>query len=198
MKRDPITRTCRTNFRAWHHEGQRLHQSVKYIVLHSTEGETAAGAAEWFQSKDCGGSSNIVVDDNQCYRVLTDLVIPWGAPPLNTHGFHIEQAGYARWSRKEWLKHEATIERAAYKAAIRCRDFKIPARFLNAHDLEDDFGTDLNGRLPQTIGPMTGGITTHHVIDEVYGLSDHTDPGDGYPIDVFMAHLHNYLSSGHV
>lgn len=195
---DAITRTCRTNYRAYHHEGQRQAQSIRYIVLHSTEGSTAEAAAQWFEQPGSGGSANLVVDETTCYRTLPDIVIPWGAPPLNTHGIHIEQAGFAKWTRAEWLKHETTIERAAYKAAIRIKDYNIPAMWLDEKALEKDFGTELENRIPKYPGLLKGGITTHAIIDRVYGQSDHTDPGDGYPHDVFMAHLKNYLAAGHV
>mgnify|MGYP003336195396 CR=1 FL=1 len=196
--KDKITRTCRTNYRAYHHEGQRQSQSIRYIVLHSTEGRSAESAASWFQNPSSSGSANLVVDNDRCYRTLGDHVIPWGAPPLNTHGIHIEQAGYAKWNRLQWLKNRNTIKRAAYKAAIRCKDYHIPARFLNKADLIEDFGSDLVARIPNLPGPLKGGITTHAVVTAAYGDSDHTDPGDGYPIDLFMTYLRKYLGSDHV
>lgn len=197
---DPLTRECRTNFPALHHGGERLPSSVRYIVLHSTEGDTAEGAAEWFMQPASGGSANLVVDDTTCYRTLGDNVIPWGAPPLNTKGYHIEQAGFANWTRAQWMKHEKTIERAAYKASLRCKWYRIPAVLLDAAALERDFGVipegDAGG-VPPLPGPLHGGIVTHRIIDSVYHESDHTDPGAHYPLDVFMHHLAHYLDPKH-
>lgn len=190
----PYQHTCLSTYPAYHHEGARGQASIRYIVLHSTEGPTAQGAAEYFVSPDSGGSANLCLDDNQCYRSLGDFVIPWGAPPLDTNGFHIEQAGYAAWTRAEWLAHERTIERAAYKAALRCRWYKIPPRLLDQAGLLADFGTELDGGIPRRPGPLEGGVVTHATISAVYHESTHTDPGPGYPIDVFMAHLHAYLA----
>jgi hypothetical protein len=153
-------------------------------VLHDTEGPTAKGAAAYFTTQASGGSSNLVVDDTECYRVLDDLVIPWGAPPLNTAGFHIEQAGYAAWTRGEWLRHRVTIERAAYKASLRCQWYKIPPRHLDVAELRADF----NLHAPR------GGVVTHATISAAFHDSTHTDPGPGYPMDVFMQLLAAHLT----
>jgi N-acetylmuramoyl-L-alanine amidase len=179
-----VTADCLTRYRAVHNSGPRGPNLVRYIVLHDTEGATAAGAARYFTTPASGGSANLVVDDLLCFRTLDDLVIPWGAPPLNTNGFHIEQAGFAAWTRAEWLEHKPTIQRAAYKAALRCQRFKIPARVLNVAQLRADFAKH----------EPAGGIVTHLTVSAAFGESDHTDPGHGYPMDVFLAELEGYLT----
>ena len=189
---DPITRECRTDYPAFHHEGERRAASIRYIVLHSTEGPTAEGAARYFMEPGSGGSANLVVDDFRCYRCLPDTVIPWGAPPLNTHGFHIEQAGYAAWTRARWLMHRNLIRRAAYKASLRVRQHKIPLRVLTASELIKDYGQTFDGNFQP--GPLHGGIVTHRVIDQAFHESDHTDPGPNYPLDVFMGYLTKYAA----
>lgn len=193
---DVLARECRTNYPAYFHGGPRSHQALRYIVLHSTE--TAAGSAEavarYFMQPSASGSANLVVDDTRCYRTLADLVTPYAAPPLNTHGFHIEQCGYASWSRARWLLHCGTIRRAAYKAALRCKWYKIPVRLLLAPAaLQADFGAMIEGGVPGVPGPMRGGITTHAVVSQTYHQSTHTDPGDGYPIDLFLHYLDAFM-----
>jgi hypothetical protein len=179
-----VQTACRTTYRAVHSSGPRSARQVRYIVLHSTEGDTARGAAEYFTTQASGGSANLVVDDHECYRTLADLVIPWGAPPLNTSGFHIEQAGFAAWIRTEWLAHEPTIERAAYKAALRCERFSIPARVLNVAQLRADFA----------MHEPRGGVVTHATVSAAFGQSDHTDPGPNYPLGLFLTRLQFYLT----
>src|SRR4051794_36487021 len=97
----PIKAECsRLFFPAYHNSGKRDRMAVKWIVLHDEEAPTARSAAEYFKSKDSGGSAHICVDDLNCYRCLANDTIPWGAASAfgaNTHGFHIEMAGYARW-----------------------------------------------------------------------------------------------------
>jgi hypothetical protein len=191
----PFAHACRLDYPAFHHSGNRMQASIRYIVLHATEGATAQGAASWFVNPASGGSANLVVDDDICFRCLNDFVIPWGAPPLNTNGIHIEQAGFSAWTRTEWLQHEHTIQRAAYKAARRCRAYKIPPRLLAtpAELIKDFGGGPIEGGVPVHHGPLEGGVVTHAVISAAYHETDHTDPGDGYPLDVFMKHLARYL-----
>lgn len=187
---DDLARECRSNFPAYHHSGDRKPTTIRYIVLHSTEGGTAESIARYFMTPASGGSSNIVVDDFRCYRPLLDHVIPWGAPPLNTHGFHIELCGYAAWGRARWLLHRPMIRRAAYKAAVRCKWYKIPLRVLTVDQLRKDFGVTF-----QTVfqpGPLYGGIVTHATISDAFEQTNHSDPGAGFPIDVFMGYLRDF------
>jgi hypothetical protein len=177
LQTDPIQRQCRTNYHARRSSGQRVLTQIWWIVLHDTEGNTAQAAASWFQNPDCQGSSNIVVDNRQCFRVLDDEEIPWGAPGANYHGWHVEQAGFARWSRIIWKKgSRKLIQRAAYKSALRCHKYKIPVRFCNAAMLQKGMK----------------GITTHAECTKAFG-GDHTDPGGGYPIKLFMWYCKRYL-----
>lgn len=179
-----VSTACLTKYKAVHSSGARTSALVRYIVLHSTEGDTAQGAAEWFTNEASGGSANLVVDDKVCYRTLDDLRIPWAAPPLNTAGFHIEQAGYAKWTRAQWMAHAVTIDRAAYKASLRCQRFKIPPVLLDVARLKADFAKHT----------PTGGVVTHATISAAFHDSTHTDPGAGYPMDQFLRRLSFYLT----
>jgi len=165
-----LTKPCDTTYTAEHHSGRRPLSAVKWIVMHSTEGDTALGAARWFANPASGGSAHLCIDDQHCFRTLGDAFIPWGAPGANTQGFHIEQAGYAKWTSLVWSsKHRDTLERAAYKAALHCRKFGIPPVFVGSSDLKA-------GR---------PGITTHMECTKAFGGS-HTDPGAGWPRLWFM------------
>lgn len=153
----------------------------KYVVIHSTESPNQTGSAkavaEFFArggNPNDPASTTITVDDTSCYRSLTDEVIPWAAPPFNSRGLHIEQCGYAAWTRAEWWKHKATIDKAAQAAAYWAIAYKIPIRFLS----------------PAACKRYASGITCHRNISEAFGLSSHTDPGPldnkHYPYDYFM------------
>lgn len=192
---DPILHDCRSDYPARHHGGERFPSSIRYIVLHSTEGGTAESVARYFYEENAPlASANLVVDDLACYRCLGDNVIPWAAPPLNTRGFHIEQAGFADWGRSQWLQHRKTIQRAAYKAALRCRWYSIPPDVLDIPMLIHDFGRgQLEGGVPARPGPLLGGIITHASISAAFHQSNHYDPGAGYPMDVFLNYLHGFL-----
>jgi hypothetical protein len=174
---DTIKADCHTTYRAFHDSGPRDTAVIIWVVMHSTEGGTAESVARYFTSRLAGGSTQLVVDDDACYRCLPNDVIPWGAPGANTKGFHIEQCGYAHWTAAEWAAHDRTLDRAAYKAAFHCHKFGIPPVFVGH--------AGLLARHP--------GITTHAECTKAFG-GDHTDPGLGWPRAVFMAKVQGFYA----
>lgn len=178
---DRIDAPCRTPYKAFHHGGTRSLNDVRLIVMHSTEGGTAESIAHYFSQSNAGGSAHLVVDDNACYRCLPNNIVPWGAPGANTQGFHIEQCGYAAWTKDEWEKHDKTIERAAFKAAYHCKLFGIPARFVDAAGLKAG----------------KRGITTHAEVSKAWpnDAGNHHDPGTGWPRDEFIQRVKDYLAA---
>jgi hypothetical protein len=167
---------ARDYYPAFRRSGRRPLSAIKWIVLHSTEGGTAASVARYFQSPGSGGSTHLVVDEIECQRCLPNSAVPWGAKGANYAGFHIEQCGYARWSTAVWRRHRRTLHRAAYKTALHCDRFEIPVRFVEAPDL-------VAGRR---------GITTHVECSYAFGGS-HWDPGPGWPRSLFMTLVRRYL-----
>ena len=173
---------CETTFRACHDSGPRK-LAPKYIVIHSTESPnhkgTARNVAFYFSkpiSADLPASAHRVVDDYECYKTLPDNVIPWAAPPFNSRGLHIEQCGYAKWSRNEWFKHGETISHAARLAAQWAIAYDIPVTWLTVAGCK----------------AHRAGITSHRNVSLAFGKSTHSDPGDPtgnkhYPYDFFMA-----------
>jgi hypothetical protein len=175
---DPIKASCRKDFYpAAHSSGSRPLSSIIWIVMHSAEALSAEGVARFFQSQSSRGSAHITVDEDSCQRSLPNSAIPWGAPGANAQGFHIEQCGYARWTRAEWMEHEKTLRRAAHKTALHCKKFGIPVRFVTSAALKRN--------LP--------GITTHVEVSRAFGGSSHWDPGKGWPRESFMAYVREYL-----
>jgi hypothetical protein len=186
----PITADCsRVFYPAFHSSGKRKLSEVKWVILHDEEAPTARSAAEYFQKKTSGGSAHLCVDDKECYRCLSNQTIPWGASSsfgANTHGFHIEQAGYAKWTGTVWrLKHLRTLNRAAYKTAFHCKKFGIPVAFVTADHL-----------------PYKWGITTHAEVSKASRRQDpahakdytHTDPGLFWPRRFFMSRVRSYYA----
>lgn len=161
---------CDPRYRAAHDSGPRRASDIRLVVLHSTEGGTARSVAQYFAST-AQASTQLVVDDGACYRCVPDLVIPWGAPGVNTTGLHIEHCGYARWTRAEWLEHRPMLVRSARRVARWCYRFDIPRRYVG----------------PVGIRLRRKGITTHRDASRAFGTSGgHTDPGDGFPRDVYL------------
>lgn len=172
----PIDSPCsREFFPAYHTSGKRPLENIWWIVWHDEEASTARSAATYFQSKASGGSAHLCVDDSECYRCLPNEAIPWGAPGANENGFHIEQAGFAKWSAVIWKSHVNTLRRCAWKTAVHCKQFGIPTVFLRADDLKAN----------------KKGITTHREVSKAFG-GTHTDPGPLYPIAMVMWFVRRY------
>jgi hypothetical protein len=184
-----VAAACDRRFHpAAHSSGTRAARDIFWIVLHDEEAPDAAGAAAWFQNPSSGGSAHLCVDDTTCFRCLDNDVIPWGAASAfgaNTHGIHIEQAGFARWSLVLWRRHVDTINRAAYKTAVHCKAFGVPLRFVAAANL-----------------PALHGITTHREVSAASRRLDpehawtysHSDPGPLWPRRVFMARVREHFA----
>jgi N-acetylmuramoyl-L-alanine amidase len=165
-----VSANCDTHYHAAHTSGRRTANDIHHICMHCTQGMTAVSAASWFQDGRSQGSAQLCIDAGACYRTMSDLEIPWAAPGLNTTGLHIELAGYAEWSRAVWLAHHGTLYRGAYKAWYHAHKYGIPLQWLTDAQLER-----------RTVK----GFTTHAQVTRVFG-GTHTDPGHGFPADVFM------------
>ena len=173
---------CDTTYAALSSSGARSADAITTIVVHSTEGDTAESAAAGFanaaQQHDHPGSAQLIVDDTICYRTLDDLTVACGAPGVNRRALHIENSGWASWDRRTWIyDHSDTIERCAYHIAQWCGTYNIPAVELNCADLARG----------------NRGIVRHSTVSDTYRLSDHTDPGDGYPMDELLSRVLQYL-----
>jgi hypothetical protein len=165
-----IKSDCITTYKAVRKSGTRPESSIRWIVLHSTEGGTAKSTAQWFANPNARGSAHLSVDDIDCYRSLLNTDIPWAAPGANTKGFHIEQVGFAKWSLVIWKSHYKTLERAAYNTAFHCHKFGIPVVWVDADGLKRGWK----------------GITSHAECTKAFG-GDHTDPGPFWPRYLFMS-----------
>lgn len=139
------------------------------MVIHDTEGGTAESVARFFATT-AQASTQLVVDDSACYRCVPDLVIPWGAPGVNTSGLHIEHCGFAHWERREWLTHLPMLKRSAGHAAHWARTYGIPLRWVG----------------PLGLKLRRSGFTTHADASKAFTPGGHTDPGVGFPKDTYL------------
>lgn len=166
---------------AAHHSGKRDPSKIRWVVLHSTEGnEKAAGAVAWFQNEECQGSAHLVVGTDGAFRCLPDDVEPWAAPGANAEGLHIEIAGHASFHPGEWMKHSKTLDDAAALVAEWCNHYDLPPEFLAADALHDE---------------ASRGITTHAEVTHAFKKGDHWDPGQGFPMDYFLGKVKEFLAA---
>ena len=157
--------------RAVHSSGTRDPSQIRLVVMHDTEGGSARSVAAYFASPGARASTHWVVDQERAVRCLPDDVVPWGAPGANYDGIHIEQCGYAKWTRATWFKNQDTLKRSAWVAAKTCFKYGIPVRWLTDRELADR---------------VSEGITTHAQVSRVFRGSDHTDPGPNFPRGYFL------------
>jgi N-acetylmuramoyl-L-alanine amidase len=171
----PISRSCSRRYTAAHNSGRRRLSAIRLLVVHCTQGSTARGAAAWFANPRSQGSAHLCVDGAECYRTLAPSVIPWAAAGCNGSGWHLELAGFAEWSRAQWLAHRSTLNRGAFKIAWHADAFGIPLRLLT----------------PAQVRAGAQGLITHKIASSVYGGS-HWDPGPNFPMDVFLKAARHY------
>lgn len=165
--RGPIERGPRIAYNG----GARHPSSIRLIVIHDAEGANAKGVASYGASGQRNASWHMTVDDNHLIQQLEDDVIAWAAPGANRDGLQLELCGYARWSKLDWYRHQATLKRAAWQVARWCVKYKIPVRWLSTKQLRDE---------------VSEGITTHVDVNRAFRGSDHTDPGKGFPRAYFL------------
>jgi N-acetylmuramoyl-L-alanine amidase len=184
-----VTAPCsREFFPAVHDSGTVSLTDKFWIVQHDEEASTARSAAEWFRNPRSGGSTQLTVDDAECYRCLPNEAVPWGAASAfgaNEHGIHIEWAGFAAWKAWQWAKHLRTLNRAAYKTAVALKATGNPVYFVSAFEL-----------------PHKRGVTTHREISKASRRLDpahawqysHSDLGPFWPRRLFMRRVAFYRS----
>lgn len=169
MKGMPITRASRKYFGVKCSGGNQKGK-IKAVLLHSTESSTAAGAAAYLHTRT-DGSVHLVVDNISAYRLANDSTITCGCFGYNTGVVHIEQAGFAGWSIKQWRRNNDTVIRAAFHAAKELRKHNIRPRRMKS---QADFNRGGYG---------------FHIDAAKYTASTHTDPGPHYPYLRFAVYL---------
>lgn len=137
------------------------------VVVHCTEGATAEGAARWFQNPRAQGSAHVCVDDEVVFRCIADSNTAFHAIGVNEIGLGLEIAGFARWSRDEWLAHSPRVLEAARIHAGWNRLYGIPL-----------------------VESFTRGYHSHAGLPR----NDHTDPGAGFPWDVYLQAVRDFMA----
>lgn len=106
----------------------------------------------------------------------------WHASEANVLSEGFEQAGYARYTRAEWLTPDGLIqlESLAFYMAQRAVANGIPARWLT--DAEVTAATNGDRSIK--------GLCFHRQIDP----ETRTDPGNGYPADLLLERIRYYMT----
>lgn len=151
-------------------------RSIRWCVLHSAESQELAGAAVniagWFAKEDTQASAHYVVDSSQIIACVREKDIAWAAPGANQNGVHVELAGKAAQTSDQWFDDYSTrvLDLASGLVADICRRNRIPLNIVGP--------AGLLMNLP--------GITTHMAVSQAFKKSDHSDPGEGFPLNAFI------------
>lgn len=176
---DPIGKENLQFYPAAHTSGGRSTSAIKWVIIHSTEGSTASGAAGWFRNPQSSASTQLVVDNDFCFRCVRDDVIPWAAPGANTKGLHIEHAGFAKWNWAQWMLRRKMLQRSAYHIAKWCFKYNIPVVWLSPADL----------------AAGKRGISSHANCSKGLGGGDHWDPGSSFPVKYLLSQVQKNLDA---
>lgn len=155
---------------------RRPGRPIDVVVIHTMEIAERDGAAaicaRWFASKASQVSAHYCVDADETIQSVRERDIAWHARGGNTNSIGVELAGFARQTEAEWgdAYSRAVLDRAAALVADVCRRRRIPVRWLDSAGLVAD----------------RRGLTGHADVSEAFGLSDHWDPGRGFPVEAFL------------
>ena len=161
---------------------------TQLLVLHSGECPLRGGYAQsltnWANTTAVEASWHWFVDPIALVSMVDPLYAAWHASEANPMSEGFEQAGYARFSRAEWLTAEGLkqIENLAWLMAQRAKLNGIPMKWLTT----DQVTAITNGR-----DRTTKGFCLHRQIDP----ETRTDPGDNYPFDVLTARINAHMGS---
>jgi len=164
--------------------GQGGNGGVTRIVVHDEESPDTESSARDVANYFASGphySANYTVDDHEIVQCVHLGDTAYHAPP-NGGSVGIEHAGFSSEARGDWLNDYNTRmlrDVSAPLMAALLKNFGLPNRFLSPSDL-------LNGG---------HGWTTHNNVSLAWHQSDHTDPGPGFPIDVYTGWINDALGA---
>jgi N-acetylmuramoyl-L-alanine amidase-like protein/putative peptidoglycan binding protein len=153
--------------------------AIDIIVLHSAEiGEFHSSAEALGHAFRLGmpkpASCHYGVDDDSIQQYVKDKDIAFHAPGVNTRSLGIEQAGYAKQTRDEWLDPygQRMLRLVAKLVAAKCRQYSVPLVWLK----------------PEEIVAGARGICEHIDVTHAYPGkgSGHWDCGPNYPMGLVL------------
>lgn len=152
---------------------------VIWLAVHTTEGmmrvQTLRDWTAW------PGSSHAASDETGALWGPAQGFVPydraaWTLRNGNRISENIEQCGWARWTRAEWLARPKLLDATARWLAERSAARGIPLRRLTH--------AEIRARVPGVLG--------HGDYSTATGDGTHWDPGPGYPWDVVLAKANAY------
>jgi N-acetyl-anhydromuramyl-L-alanine amidase AmpD/LysM repeat protein len=145
---------------------------IRLVVIHDMESpeklDTAEAVAAYFARTDREASAHYNVDADSIVQSVRDGDTAFAAKGANSDGLHVEHAGYAAQTRRDWTDPYSArmLARSANLVARLCPRYRIPVQRLTPDQVR------LGGR----------GLCGHADVTKAYPPgSGHTDPGPGFP-----------------
>jgi N-acetyl-anhydromuramyl-L-alanine amidase AmpD len=154
------------------------------VVIHATISLNRPGVADvlaipnYWRLQGKGYNAHCVTDgEGHTAKCALDSQICWAVAGSNTGRLHIELVGSDTDSRATWLSdgRRQGVKEAAKWTAYWGHRWKIPMRRSVKH-----------------------GVAGHVDYSNAYHVSDHTDPGPGFPWDQFLRWCAWYYENGWV
>ena len=161
---------------------------TQLLVFHSGETPLLGGYAQsitnWGNTSDVEASWHWFVDPIAIVSMVNPVNTAWHASEANPMSEGFEQAGYARFSRAEWLTAlgKQSIDNLAWLTVQRMRANGIPHRWLTTDEVE---------AVTKRGNRSIKGLCTHRQIDP----ETRTDPGDNYPFDYLDERIRFHMGS---
>ena len=151
---------------------------LRLIVMHTMESpearDTAESVANWFAGPTSPvASAHACIDNDSVVLCLPPTATAFAAPGCNADGYQIELAGRAGQGAAGWADaySQAELQLAAAHARSIAQANGIPLRHLSNAEL----------------AAGQSGFIGHDQASQVYGGSDHWDPGPDFPWDQYMS-----------
>lgn len=163
----------------------------RLLVVHSAESPLAPGyavsiAKNWFGTAAAGTSAHYIVDPVASVQMVHTYTVAYNVGPAgNPFTLGYEQAGYAKFTRAQWLTPDglAQMKRLASAMAEDFAFYGIPVRRASLDDIRRA-RVDVN---------FKAGYCHHADITAAIAGTTHKDPGLYYPDDKLVATVNAIL-----
>lgn len=155
---------------------------IKNIIIHVTvnaPGTPAENVAN-YQISSQSGSYHELTDTTVKHLIEnTDDWLTWSSGNYgNDIGLHRSFVMRGTETRAQWLQYDNMLREAAKRDAEWCRKYNIPPVKLTAADLKAG----------------KKGFAGHLETGQAWGGTSHVDPGTGFPWDVYLGYVRDYLN----
>lgn len=155
---------------------------IRNIIVHVTVNApgTPAENVATYQINSRSGSYHELTDTTIKHLIEnTDDWLTWSSGNYgNDIGLHRSFVMWGTETRAQWLQYDAMLREAAKRDAEWCKRYNIPPVKLTAADLRAG----------------KRGFAGHLETGQAWGGTDHVDPGTGFPWDVYLGYVRDYIN----